>query len=445
MAAGFLNVLSVAEVVARLCALDRPERHETVGLAAAEGRILARDVTAGCNVPPADRAGMDGYAVVAQDTFGGGEANPVWLDVVGEVSIDTPADFTVGFGQCAQVVTGAHMPKGADAVVMVEHTRIFGDGVVEVRRSVAPGEYVMCQGEDAATGQCALRAGTLLRAQEIGLLAAMGQCEVPVSCRPVAHILSTGDELVPAHEQPTPGQIRDVNSHALACMIRQTGAVAVQRGIVRDELNEIKAALSAALLESPEVIFLSGGSSVGVRDLTLNALTSLNDAPDTPFSCVVFCHGVALSPGKPLILATVRYQDPQGANRQTLIWGLPGQVASAQVVMMVLGAPYLRLLAGHAKAFDQRLWPTRRAVLSRNMASRQGREDYVRVRLEFSDEASESATAGDALALPLAVPVTGLSGLLRTLIDAHGLMRIPERLEGLEAGVEVEILLFRAF
>lgn len=444
MSADFLSVLPVAEVVKWLYALAHPQNIETVSLAGAEGRILARDVISTCDVPPANRAGMDGYAVVAQDSFGAGEANPVWLDVVGEVAIDTPPTFTVDFGKCAQVVTGAHMPQGTDAVVMVEHTRIFGEGIVEVRRSVAPGEYVMRCGEDAATGQCALPAGTLLRAQEIGLLAAMGQCEVPVYCRPVAHILSTGDELIPASDQPEHGQIRDVNSHALACMVRQAGAEAVQRGIVRDELDALRLTLHASLREAPEVIFLSGGSSVGVRDLTLEALTSLNAAlcdtaghteRDSQYSCKIFCHGVALSPGKPLILASVRYLNQQGKECQTIVWGLPGQVTSAQVVMMVLGTPFLRCLAGHRNAFDQRLWPTRRAVLSRNMASRQGREDYVRVRLDFSEDAD----------LPLAVPVTGLSGLLRTLIDAHGLMRIPERLEGMEEGTEVEILLFRTY
>lgn len=437
MAAGFLTVLSVAEVTVRLSALTGSKPVETVSLAEAEGRILACDVISSCDVPPANRAGMDGYALLAQDSFGAGESNPVWLDQVGEVAIDAPANFTVGHGQCAQVVTGAHMPPGADAVVMVEHTRIFGEDVVEVRRSVAPGEYVMCRGEDATTGQCALAAGTLLRAQEIGLLAAIGHCEVPVYCQPVAHILSTGDELVPARELPALGQIRDVNSHALACMVRQAGAKAIQRGIVRDELGDLRAALHASLREAPEVIFLSGGSSVGVRDLTLDALTSLNQIMDknsegTKYTTEIICHGVALSPGKPLILALVHSHSAHGAPRQTVVWGLPGQVASAQVVMMVLGAPFLRSLAGHARAFDQHLWPTRRAVLSRNMASRQGREDYVRVRLEFSEYAS----------MPQAVPVPGLSGLLRTLLGAHGLMRIPERLEGMEAGTEVEILLF---
>lgn len=419
----FLNVISVTEAVRRLTALPSlTHRAETVPLAAMDNRVLASSVTARCTVPPAHRAGMDGYAVQAADTFGAGEGNPVWLDCVGHVVIDAPADFSLSAGQCAGVVTGAHMPEGADAVMMVEYTREFGADVIEMRRSVAPGEYVMLQGEDAAAGQVALAAGTLLRPQEVGLLAAIGETEATVYPRPRVHILSTGDELVPVEALPRSGQIRDVNTHALAFMVRQAGACPESRGIAPDNLEALRGALVDSLAEKPDVILLSGGSSVGVRDLTLAALDSL------PFACNVFCHGVALSPGKPLILADVRQKD----GHRTIVWGLPGQVASAQVVMMVLGAPFLRHLAGHADAFNQQLWPLRRAVLTRNTASRQGREDYVRVRLDFSQDQI----------LPMAVPVPGLSGLLRTLLGAHGLMRIPAEAEGLEAGAEVDVLLF---
>lgn len=424
MPPGFLHVLSVAEVVERLSAVHTLCRHETVSLEAAAGRVLAAPVVSACNVPPADRAGMDGFAVRAEDTFGAGEANPVWLDCIGHVSIDEPAGFIVGQNQCAGVVTGSHMPAGADAVAMVEHTREFGAGVIEIRRPVAPGEYIMLIGEDATTDAVALPAGTLLRAQEIGLLAAIGQCEVRVFARPVAHVLSTGDELIPAHESPAKGQIRDVNTHALAHMIRQTGAIAVTCGIVQDQLDKLIAALHQSVQENPDVLFLSGGSSVGVRDLTLTALESLNDI--TGLRCEILCNGVALSPGKPLILAQVHH--PNGT---TFVWGLPGQVASAQVVMAILGAPFLRHLCGHRQPFDQSRWPLRRAVLTRNTPSRQGREDYVRVRLEFTPDT----------ALPRAVPVLGLSGLLRTLIHSHGLMRIPAPLEGFESGAEIDVLL----
>lgn len=430
----FLNVLAVEDVIGRLLdfASLPAERRPLAALAA--GSVLSGPLIAPEDLPPANRSGMDGYAVRAADLFGASESNPVWLDCVGEIAIDRPPAFALEAGQCAAIVTGGHMPEGADAVIMVEHTKPFGAGVIEMRRSVAPGEYVMLKGEDAAAGQPLLRAGTVLRAQEIGLLAAVGMTEIPVIRRPRVSLLSTGDELVPPEARPRPGQIRDVNTSALAAMIAPHAEVTAF-GIAPDRLEPLKAALAEALRgkdDAPaDAVFLSGGSSIGVRDLTLEALQALGDTE-------ILCHGVALSPGKPLILARCG---------QTLVWGLPGQVASAQVVMFVLGLPFLRHLAGHSlaalrngktqdakgTAFDQRRWPSRPALLSRNIASRQGREDYIRVRLETPDSPG---------GLPRAVPVPGLSGLLRTLLDAEGVIRIPARLEGLEAGTPVEALLF---
>ncbi len=286
---------------------------------------------------------------------------------------------------------------------------------MEIRRPVAPGAHVLRRGDDARRGCPALRAGTPLRPQEIGLLAACGAQQATVRARPRVGILSTGDEVIPVSADPRPGQVRDVNSHALAAICREAGAEPRLLGIVPDELETIAAALQKHLAQV-DVLLLSGGSSVGARDFTIAALKRLPGAE-------IFCHGVALSPGKPLILARVGGK---------CVWGLPGQVASAQVVMFVLGAPFLRHLAGCADAFDQSRRPARKAVLSRNMASRQGREDYLRVRLE--------APAADG-GLPLAVPVPGLSGLLRTLLDAQGLVRIDADLEGLEKGSVVDVLL----
>ena len=426
----FLHVLSVEDVVSRLLACP-PLACETKRLdALPRGSVLAETLLSGEDLPPADRSGMDGYAVQAADLFGASETNPVWLDRIGEIAIDRPPDFTLQSGQCAAIVTGGYLPEGADAVIMVEHTKPFGADVIEMRRSVAPGEYVMRRGEDAKAGHPLLPAGTVLRAQETGLLAALGITEVPVIRRPRVSILSTGDELVAPEATPCPGHIRDVNTLALSAMIRPHAEVTAF-GIAPDHLEPLTAALKAALTGNgtpADVVFLSGGSSIGVRDLTLEALQSLGDTE-------ILCHGVALSPGKPLILARCG---------KTLVWGLPGQVASAQVVMHVLGVPFLRHLAGHSlaasrsgedngrgHAFDQRLWASRQAVLSRNIASRQGREDYIRVRLDAS-------TPGT----PQAVPVPGLSGLLRTLLDSQGVVRIPARLEGLEAGTPVDVLLF---
>lgn len=428
----FLHVLPVEEVISRL--LDFPPLPQIIERlnAISVGSIIAETIMATETLPPANRSGMDGYAVQASDLFGASEANPVWLDCIGEIAIDRPPSFTLQSGQCAAIVTGGYLPEGADAVIMVEHTKPFGAEVIEMRRSVAPGEYVMLKGDDAQAGTPLLERGIKLRAQEIGLLAALGITEVPVIRRPKVSVLSTGDEIVPPEQKPRPGQIRDVNTLALSAMLRTVADVSTF-GIAPDRLGPLTEALKTALAGEngipADVVFLSGGSSIGVRDLTLEALQSLGDTE-------ILCHGVALSPGKPLILARCG---------RTFVWGLPGQVASAQVVMHILGIPFLRHLAGHSlmtqlsgqqnprygHAFDQEFWPSRQAVLSRNIASRQGREDYIRVKLDYQ-------TNG----LPHAVPVLGLSGLLRTLLDSEGLVRIPARLEGLEAGTPVDVLLF---
>lgn len=425
MPRNFFVVLPVAEVARRLAAFA-PLPSETASLTdprGLEGRVLAADVIAGDDVPLTSRSGMDGYAVQAADVFGASEDNPVYLALTGRIAVDRPADFSLEPGRCAAIVTGGTLPDGADAVVMVEHSAELaddqnGEPLVEIRRPVAPGAHVLRRGDDAREGRPALRSGVLLRPQEIGLLAACGARGVSVRARPRVGILSTGDEVIPVSADPRPGQVRDVNSHALAAICREAGAEPRLLGIVPDDLEAIAVALREHLADV-DVLLLSGGSSVGARDFTVAALERLPDAE-------IFCHGVALSPGKPLILARVG---------QKCVWGLPGQVASAQVVMFVLGTPFLRHLAGRSDAFDQNLWPARRAVLSRNMASKQGREDYLRVRLEAP--ADPEPTGG----LPLAVPVPGLSGLLRTLLDAQGLVRIDADLEGLEQGSVVDVLL----
>ena len=276
----FLHVLPVEEVISRLLDVS-PLPQESKRLdKLSGGPILAETIMATETLPPANRSGMDGYAVQASDLFGASEANPVWLDCVGEIAIDRPPNFTLQSGQCAAIVTGGYLPEGADAVIMVEHTKPFGAGVIEMRRSVAPGEYVMQKGDDAQEGTPLLERGTKLRAQEIGLLAALGITEVPVIRRPRVSILSTGDELVSPEQTPRPGQIRDVNTLALSAMLRPVADVSTF-GIAPDRLGPLTASLKAALAGenglSADVVFLSGGSSIGVRDLTLEALQSLGD------------------------------------------------------------------------------------------------------------------------------------------------------------------------
>jgi len=408
MREGFFRAVSTAEFTDMLRQFA-PLAGETVDLDEACGRLLAVDIVAAENLPAADRASMDGYAVRAAEVFGAGDTNPAYLDLAMDIPIGIRPEQPLPPGHCARIVTGALLPAGADAVVMVEYTEDMGAGAIEIRRPVAPGDNVMLAGEDATVGSRVLAAGDRLRPQEIGMLAALGIQQVPVVARPKVAVLSTGDELVPVTATPAPGQIRDVNTHALIAMLRQAGAMPTAFPLVPDDLDGIHAAVEAAT-ETYDVTLLSGGSSVGARDFTLDALRRIG--------AEILAHGVAVSPGKPTILARAKGRP---------VLGLPGQVTSAQIIMLLFGVPLVRHLAGDLQAFD-RPPLTFPAELSRNVASKQGREDHVRVRLE--------PRPGE---LPLAHPVLGKSGLLKTLLLADGVITIPADLEGLVGGRTVPV------
>jgi molybdopterin molybdotransferase len=411
---GFFTIISRSEFETLLRGF-KPLGPETAGLAEAAGRVLAHGLVAPHDWPLLDRSCMDGFAVNARDVFGAGESNPGYLECVAALPIDKLPDTSLMPGECARIATGGVLPEGADAVVMVEHTQAMQDetvgGTIEIRKSVAPGENVMQRGEDARKDAEALAAGTILRPQEIGLAAALGFEQLSLRKRPRVGILSTGDELIEVGRTPKPGQVRDVNTHTVAALVEQAGGVAEPYGIVKDDLDSLSRALERAVSEN-DAVLLSGGSSIGVRDLTVRAVESMEDAN-------VLAHGVAISPGKPTILGRVGSKP---------VLGLPGQVTSALVVVHVLVLPLIRHLMGDAEAFSPARRCLRKAELARNVASKPGREDYVRIRLEERDGQP-----------PLAHPVLGKSGLLRTMVQAHGLAVIPAESEGLYASELIDI------
>jgi len=411
MEKGFFRVVSPGRF-RELLAGFAPLAPESADFEEAAGRYLFEDFISPEDLPLRDRSCMDGYAIRAADAFGASEANPAYLECAGRLEIGQQAATALAPLGCYGVVTGGGLPPGADAVVMVEHTEDLGAGTIEIRKTAAPGDHVMFRGEDAAAGKPALAAGTRLRAQEIGLLAALGAVGATVRARPRVGIISTGDELVPAGSACPPGKVRDVNTHALSSMVREAGGIPRAYGLVKDDRAAIEGALQRAAAEN-DVVLISGGSSVGARDFTLAAVEALPESE-------VLAHGVAVSPGKPTILAR--------SGKKT-VFGLPGQVTSAQVIMRIFVMPFLAHLAGDASAFSAK-GPTVRAELSRNLASKPGREDYVRVRLEERQ--------GEP---PLAHPLLGKSGLLRTMLQADGLLRIPADEEGLTAGTMTDIRL----
>jgi molybdopterin molybdotransferase len=405
MSHGFFTIISrprFEELLREFPVLDG----EQCDLTEAADRILAQDLTAGHDWPLLDRSCMDGFAVNARDLFGASETNPGYLECTATLAIDMVPDAPLGPGECARILTGGLLPEGADAVVMIEHTGEMDGTTIEIRKSVAPGENVMMRGEDARQGQTALARGTVMRPQEMGLAAALGFEKMALTRRPRVGILSTGDELVDIGQSPRPGQVRDVNSYTVGALVTQAGGLPTCYGLVKDDLDSLTTALATALADN-DVVLLSGGSSIGVRDLTVQTLEAMDRS-------AILAHGVAVSPGKPTILGRVAHKP---------VLGLPGQVTSALVVMHVLVMPLLRHLQGDPAAFDTGRRPVVQAELARNVASKPGREDYVRIRLEPRPDA-----------LPLAHPVLGKSGLLRTMVQAQGLAVIPAESEGLNKG-----------
>lgn len=404
----FFNVTTIETVLAFREAFA-PMAPLSVPLEQALDRVLVADLTAQSDIPGFDRATVDGYAVCAASTYGASEGTPAYLTLVGAVEMGKAPTGKVGPGQAARIATGGMLPPGADSVVMVEHTGVIDDGTIEIYRSVAPGQHVVARDEDAAKGQLLLPAGICLRPQELGMLAACGVNEVSVHGQPRVGIISSGDEVVPVEAEPGPGQVRDVNSHTLAALVRQGGGVPTCYGIVPDRFEALLAVSRQALAQN-DMVLVSGGSSVGTRDLTVEVLEALAQSR-------LLAHGVGISPGKPTILAQC------GAKP---FWGVPGHVTSAMVVFMVLVRPFLARLAGRINDAPTRV-PAR---LTRNVASAQGRVDFVRVRLKYQDREV------------WAEPVLGASGLVRTMVAADGLIAIALNDEGLEQGAAVEVLLF---
>jgi molybdopterin molybdotransferase len=355
---------------------------------------------------------MDGYAVRAQDTFGASPGLPQYLKIKGEVAMGAVPNQELGPGEALRLPTGGMLPRGADAVVMVEFTAEHPDQSLEVRRAVAPGENLLHPGEDVRQGEVLFPVGWHLRPQDIGLLAALGISSVPVRRQPSVAVISSGDEIVPVSQNPGPAQVRDSNAYLVAAQVKINGGNPSLWGIIPDDFQALRNTLADALSEA-DLILISGGSSVGVRDLTLTAIADLPAAE-------ILAHGVSIRPGKPTILAV--------AGGKPLL-GLPGHPASAAVVMHVLGRPLLARLVGLSDT-SASLGRTVTARLPRNLAGASGREDFVRVRLRPEGE------------LLWAEPVLGPSALLSPMVKSDGLVMIPLGVEGLNRGEAVTVELF---
>jgi molybdopterin molybdotransferase len=386
-----------------------PVAAETAALAECHGRVLAQAVHAPADLPGFSRSTMDGFALRAASTYGASESAPAYIDVVGSVAMGEPPRLPIQSGQAVRIATGGMLPDGADSVVMIEHTEPIDDHAIEVYRSVAPGQHVIAADEDFEKGQLVLPAGRRMRFQECGVLAALGITSAAVYRQPLVGIVSTGDEIVAADKLPQPGQVRDINSHTLSALVASNGGAPVGFGIVQDNYERLLSACRNALADT-DMLLISGGSSVGMRDFTIEVLEALPQSR-------LLAHGVAISPGKPTILAHVMGKP---------VWGLPGHAVSAMVVFLAMVKPMLRWIGG--ERVEDETPPMICARLTRNVSSAQGRDDFVRVRLHRRDS------------IWWAEPVLAKSGLIQSMIHAHGLIKIGKNCEGLEQGAWVEVM-----
>ena len=377
-------------------------RTEWISLEDALGRTAAEDILSPEDLPAFDRSTVDGYAVIADDTYGCSESIPAMLVCDGEIRMGERPVASLQKGHCIRISTGGALPPGSDAVSMIEYTDDMGDEFRYIYKPVSHLENVNRQGDDVEKESIAVKKGTLLSARDIALLSALGIAKVPAACPVRVGILSTGDELVEYSAKPEGAQIRNINSVMLAAQVKEAGAVPMIYPIVRDELPLLAAALKKAL-EECDMVLISGGSSVGEKDNTHQVLEKLGQ---------VHFHGISIKPGKPTIYATV-FRKP--------VFGLPGHPQAAYFIFRLFGIPCLfRLMGREHRPVSKELF------LAGNIPSNHGREEILPVSVSGS----------------YASPLHSKSGVVSVLTRADGYIRIPRDLEGMDQGAKVEVFLF---
>lgn len=365
-------------------------------------RILAEDLKSNEAIPAFNRSCMDGYAVVASDTFGASDSIPVILTVKGKVDMGTSPDFSVEEGTCAYVPTGGFIPEGADGIVMIEYIEDYGDGTIGVIKATSPGKHFVYRGDDVKEGEVVLKKGTRIGSKEIGILADLGIAKVPVKRKPVVGIMSTGDELVPCCAEIKPGQIRDVNAPMMMASVKKCGCEVKFMGIMSDNYADLYEGIKESIHKC-DMLLISGGTSVGEKDLTSRIIGELG---------VVFIHGLAVKPGKPTIVGSIDGKP---------VFGMPGHPVAAFFIFHLLAR---KLLYSFLEFQVQpTLWEGR---LSCAVSSNHGREEYIAVTREED----------------IVVPMISKSGLIATLKNAEGFIVVGRDCEGYAQGERVIVELF---
>jgi molybdenum cofactor synthesis domain-containing protein len=389
----------------------KPLGSEDIDLLDASGRVLAEDIKADMDVPPFDRSTVDGYAVLAKNTFEAEENRFVALKVCGTVSIGQIPHVRVGPHEAAEIVTGAPIPHGANAVVMIEDTERHAD-TVRVYTPVSEGENIMEKGSDIRKGLTVLRKRRYLGASEIGVLASLGFAKVKVFVQPVVAVLSTGGEIIEPGKVLLPARVYDINAYSLSSAVLESGGKPLYLGVIPDSRNDLYAVLKRALTLA-NVIVTSGGVSVGPKDVVPQTVASLGE-PGILFS------GIAIKPGKPVTVAIIEGK---------LVFCFPGHPTSALLAFHLLARPVITALAGREFLSD----PTIQATASTRMFPAKGRRTFFMVRLERKEDSSWAATPVE----------TGQSGAITTLAEADGFVEIAENQQFVDSGEEVIVQLLR--
>jgi putative molybdopterin biosynthesis protein len=390
----------------------KPLSIEMIPLLDACNRVLAENVTATLDIPPFSRSTVDGYAVKAEDTFGAGENRPVKLKTCGTVNVGELPKITLTNSESAEIVTGAPIPDGADAVVMVEHTERNGKDLY-VYGAVSTDENIMKAGADIRKGETVLRAGQQLSSREIGVLAALGMIKVKVYAVPCVAVLSTGAEITELGRSLSYGKIYDINAYSLSAAVQESGGKPIYLGVFPDDMAELQKVLRQAL-SSADVIITSGGVSVGPKDIMPKTLDSLGKPG------VIIC-GIAIKPGKPTTVALINGK---------LIFSLPGHPTSALLIFHLLVRPIIQHMAGIEASKSL----TIKAISAMRLFPAKGRRTFIMVKLKREE-------SGRLIAEPVA---TGLSGAITTLAKADGFVEIAENQQFVDVNEEVTIDLFRS-
>ena len=398
------ETIPIEEALALVMAAGAPiDRTERVHLQDANGRVVAGTITAQADVPPFDRAAMDGYAVVAEDTFGAGRADPRILRCLEKVHTGQMPSRPIVSGECMEIATGAPVPAGANAVVMVEETEQGARDEVRIMMPVYPGQNVGRRGGDLTAGNIVMPAGTPLNPSRVGALAAAGAVDIEVHARPIVAILSTGNEVVEPGRPLGPAQIYDINRYTLSAIVSTHGGVPLALPATADTIDDLTRAVGHAT-SSADIIVFSGGSSVGEKDLVLDVLRSSGE---------VLFHGIAVKPGKPTVFGKVNGKP---------VLGMPGNPTSCLSNAYLLLIPLLRKMA-RLPAYEPH---TVRVPLARRIVSTTGRHQFYTVKV----------VSGSA------VPAFKASGDITSMSHADGYLEIPAQTDIVEAGELVEIKLF---